>query len=265
MTNAISESIGQNPCLNCPGHCCSRNLINVCGHDVWVIARTLNVHPSDFVGLAELDEEGPYNFRMDDSESAYCLVLNMKEVSGDNRRCIFALELPNNVVRCGIYSLRPIACRAYPLAFADEEVIIKPWAFCGNGAWDTSQFDQSYWSKELGRHDMEFSIYAYVVAAWNSIVKKQLLLERPDFQLFFSFLLDFYQRLESGRSTITEEEWPSIWQQWRQSTSQKCNPLFLKTGEAIKTNIWDTWLRSIKNAAMEAYRNLQLPVLSQSR
>jgi len=262
IINAVKESIKQNPCLNCPGYCCSENLINICGYDAWVIVRDLNIHPTDFIGLAELDEKSPYNFIMDNSGNYYCMVLNMKELSDSSRRCIFALDLPNGVVRCGIYSLRPIACRAYPMILADEEVVVKPWAFCDKEAWDIDKLDKSYWQGELGHNAMEFSIYGYIVAVWNNTIRKSPEWERLDFSVFFDFLFHIYLRLESERAKVPSEAWPEIWKQWRRATAQKSNPLFSKTSGIEASTIWDSWLLSIQHTILEENYRLRLSMQS---
>jgi Fe-S-cluster containining protein len=260
MTNVVKERTKQNPCLNCPAYCCSENLINICGYDARVIARDLNIHPADFIGLAELHGKSPYNFILDNSGNAYYLVLNMRELADGSRRCIFALDLPNGVVRCGIYSLRPIACRAYPLILTDEEVVVKPWAFFNKEAWDIDQLDKSYWREELGRNDMEFSIYGYIVAVWNNTIRKRTESERLDFSVFFDFLFNIYRRLESERAEIPAEAWPEIWTQWRQITAQKSNPLFLKTNVTEISTIWDSWILSLQHTILEENYKLRISI-----
>ena len=46
-----------NPCTICPGFCCSQNVINICGYDAWVIARALDIRPTDFLAFADLGGE----------------------------------------------------------------------------------------------------------------------------------------------------------------------------------------------------------------
>jgi Fe-S-cluster containining protein len=174
----------------------------VCGYDAWAIAANLHLKLTEFVAFAELNEENPYNFRLDSSDRAYCLALNMKELPDGSRRCLFALNLPNNQVRCGIYAIRLIACQAYPLAFIGEEVMVKLWALCPEGAWDIGQLDLAYWREELGRHDVEFSIYAFTVGSWNKEVMKQPKTEKLDFRPFLDFLTNVYSRLEIVRRTV---------------------------------------------------------------
>jgi Fe-S-cluster containining protein len=258
MVSIATETIRENPCLGCPGHCCSQNLINVCGYDVWLIARELHLKPTDFVAFAELGQESPYNFRLDSSERAYCLALYMKELPDGTRRCIFALDLPNHQVRCGIYPFRPIGCRAYPFAFAGEEVVVKPWALCPEKTWDLSQLDLAYWQEELGRHDMEFFIYAFVVGTWNREMTKQPELERLSFRPLLHFLVDVYNQLNVLRGTVSTAAWSGIWKQWRRFTAKAVNPLLSEADEGMSVTGWGWWLQSIRNVVAEASQDIQL-------
>ena len=251
----IAESSQENRCLKCPGRCCTENLINLCGHDVWVIARELKMHPAEFVGLAQTEEKGPYNFRLDNSEKAYYLVLNMKELPDGRRRCMFGLDSPDGSVHCSIYPSRPIACRAYPLAVSEGEIVVKPWAFCPDGAWSTRHLDLSYWQKELQRHTMEFCIYAFLIAVWHADVRKQPEPRVPRFRAFFEYLTGAYQRLEPARAAVPETAWPRIWRRWHSFAARGVNPLFSEAGSIAKTTMWHLWVRSIQKAGLEARRS----------
>jgi Fe-S-cluster containining protein len=258
MVNVAPETVIENPCLGCPGYCCWQNLINVCGYDVWLIARELHIQPTDFLAFADLREESPYDFRLDGSDRTYCLALYMKELSDGSRRCVFALELPNEQVRCGIYPSRPIGCRAYPFAFAGREVVVKPWALCPEKTWDLSKLDLAYWQEELGRHDMEFSIYAFVVGIWNGQVMKQPKTEKLSFRPFLNFLVDVYDHLEVLRGMVPAAAWPGIWKQWRQFTARGANPLLSKTREDMNVTGWVWWLQGIQDLMAEASQDSQL-------
>jgi Fe-S-cluster containining protein len=258
MVDVVTETAKENPCLGCPGYCCWQNLINVCGCDVWAIAANLHLRPTDSVSFAQLNDENPYNFRLDSSDRAYCLALRMRELPDGSRRCIFALDLPDNQVRCGIYPFRPIACRAYPLAFVGEEVMVKPWAFCPEGAWDKSQPDLNYWREELGRHDMEFSIYACIVGSWNKMAMNQPRLEKLNFVPFLDFLMNIYSNLERVRTEVPEEAWPEIWKQWRRYTARGLNPLLLNSNGAERAATWAWWLQSIRTVITTASEEIRL-------
>ena len=258
MVSAVRETVKENPCLGCPGHCCWQNLINVCGYDVWLIARELHIKPTDFLAFAELSQESSYNFKLDSSDKAYCLALYMKELPDGSRRCIFALDLPNHQIRCGIYPFRPIGCQAYPFAFAGNKVAVKPWALCPEETWDLTQLDLASWQEELGRHDMEFSIHAFAVGAWNKEMMKQPKLEKLNFRPFLNFLIDVYSRLEVVRAMVPTAARSDVWEQWRQFTAKGLNPLLLEMDEKVSNTGWGWWLQSIQNVVAEASQNIQL-------
>jgi Fe-S-cluster containining protein len=261
VTSVAAETVMENPCLGCPGYCCWQNLINLCGYDVWAIAANLHLEVTDFVAFAKLNDENPYNFRLDGSDRAYCLALRMRELSNGSRRCIFALDLPNNQVRCGIYPFRPIACRAYPLAFIGEEVMVKPWALCPEGGWNASQLDLVSWREELGRHDMEFSIYACIVGSWNKMAINQPELEKLNFVPFLDFLMNIYGCLETVRTEVPTDAWPEIWKQWRCYTARGLNPLFLKNNGTVGVVGWNWWLESIRKVIVTASQDIRLQII----
>lgn len=248
--------------MYCPGYCCIDNVVNLCGYDVWLIATRLGLNPVDFVAFAELNEESPYNIRVDSSDKAYCLALHMKELSGGKRSCIFALNLPRSQTRCGIYTLRPIGCRAYPLALMDKEVMVKPWALCPKGSWEHNPVDKEFWQKELARHDMEFSIYAFMLAAWN-IAAQQRSPGVLDFHPFLTYLMDTYSRLDALRAEIAAESWPHIHMQWRQYSSEGFNPLFVSLERKIYEDDWDKWLASIRKAVLTTINDVKPIIIKQ--
>jgi Fe-S-cluster containining protein len=252
----------QNLCMGCPGYCCSDNVINVCGYDVWSIAKNLHIKPSDFAAFAGFNEESPYNFKLDSSGNSYCLALYMKELQNGSRRCIFSIDLPGQI-RCGIYSFRPVGCRAYPIAFSGEKVVIKPWALCPEESWHNSRIDTAFWQQELGRHDMEFSIYAFMLAAWNMAAQRHL----PgalDFQPFLTFLMDCYACLDDLRTEILQESWADIHRQWRRYTSRELNPLFVSTSEMKHPDCWDSWLTGIRRAVLTNINGMKPGIIEQA-
>lgn len=235
-----------NPCIVCPGHCCSRNLINVCGYDVWVIAQELSIKPTDFLAFAQLEEEEtPYNFQLNGSGKSYYLVLNMNEQSDGTRRCMFGLNLPGHQLRCGIYGWRPIACRAYPFVLEGGEVAIKPWALCPEGAWNLDDLNLLPLREQLGRFQMEFCIYGLVVAGWNARVAQRPPPEKLDFRPFVNFVMDVYDNLESMRGKVSSDAWPGIWSRWRESMARGVNPLAPKEMESSSPPVWEQWLEDI--------------------
>jgi Fe-S-cluster containining protein len=235
-----------------PGHCCSQNLINVCAYDVWLIATGLSLSPTSFLAFAQMEADSPHHFRLDGSDQAYCLALNMREQSDGSRRCIFLMELPNGQTRYGIYGLRPIACRAYPLALTEDGVAVKPWAMCRERYPSLSGSDVAIWQAEMERHDMEFSVYALAVETWNRKVMEQADTRELDFRPFLDFLMGVYGRLEPARRAVPEESWPAIWSRWRGFTVEGLNPLLLPVDASVRYESWTGWLQSIREAVGES-------------
>jgi len=216
----------------------------------------LGIEPTSFLAFAQMETDSPYHFRLDISEEAYCLALNMREQPDGSRRCIFLMELPGGQTRCGIYSLRPIACRAYPLTLAEDGVVVKPWAMCPERFLVPSQPDIDSWQQELERHDMEFSIYALLVESWNrramTLPKSQELNFRP----LVDFVMEFYQRLEPSREAVTVQEWPGIWKHWRRFTGAGVNPLSRHVNDAEGSESWRWWVESIRRAVVQSVQAL---------
>ncbi len=240
------------PCLSCPALCCSRNLINVCGHDIWLIANALSIDPTAFLAFARMGAASPYHFRLDDSGTAYCVVLNMREHPDGSRRCVFLMDLPNGQTRCGVYGLRPVACRAYPLVLDEGRVEVKHWAMCHEEYEPPSGADVSLWQAELERHDMEFSIYALAVRTWNRRVTEQPGSRGLDFRPYLGFLMEAYARLEAARRTVPPKSWPRIWNRWRGFTAEGLNPALLQPDDPADDHVWTSWLESIREAVAEA-------------
>jgi Fe-S-cluster containining protein len=218
----------------------------------------LNLELPDFLAFAQHTGESVYNFRLDSSEREFCVILRMREMPDSSRQCIFALDLPNRQMRCGIYPLRPIACQAYPYAFVGHEVEVKPGAFCPKGTTDLGRLDQDSWRDQLGRHDMEFCIYAFIVAKWNESARNKPEQGTLNFRAVMSFLMNVYENLEVARATIPVEEWSGIWGRWRQFTARKINPLSLRESDTKATTVWSWWRQSIEEAVVEASRDVGL-------
>ncbi|GEM_PF-2047013 len=246
------EDVQSNPCTACPGLCCSRNVINVCGYDAWAIARGLDISPMDFLAFARLEEETPYGFRLDGTGTAYHLALNMNLHPDGARRCIFGIILPGGRFRCGIYPLRPLGCRSYPFAFGEDGPMVKPWALCPGEGWNLDRLSLDSVRERLAESDMEFCIYALAVAVWNENVSDRPPLKKVDFRPFVRYVMETYDRLAGVREEIPAELWPEIWNRWRGYTAKGMNPLELNPIRSDATSVWKQWIDSIHQAVKPA-------------
>lgn len=242
-----------NLCIDCPGHCCSRNLINLCGYDAWVIARRLYIKPTDFLAFADLQgQDTPYNFQLDGSGKSYHMALNMNEGADGSRRCIFGLYLPHGQFRCGIYALRPVGCRSYPFVLERGELAIKPRALCPEGVWALDDDDVRSLKAQLGQSDMEFCIYGLLVASWNEQVAQKPPLETLDFHPFVNFVMDVYDRLNAARAQVPANAWLDIWNRWQECIVNGVNPLGSNGMRLDQPCAWDQWLQNIHRAVEDA-------------
>jgi len=243
-----------NPCVACPGHCCSRNLINVCGYDAWVIARELGVSPTDFLAFAQVEKQKtPNSIRLPASEKSYCLVLNMSQQPDGSHRCMFALNLPHDQLRCGIYAFRPIICRAYPFTLEGGQVAVKPSAFCPEeGTWNLYDLDLPSLQQQLVRFEMEFCIYGLIVDGWNEHVAQQPAHEELDFRPFVNIVMDVYDQLEVVRAGVPSDAWPEIWNRCREFISDGINPLESEEMKSRQPHAWERWLQDIHQVVEDA-------------
>jgi Fe-S-cluster containining protein len=212
----------------------------------------LQLKSTSFLAFAQMEADSPYHFRLDSSGQTYCLALTMRGQADGRRRCLFLMELPNGQTRCGIYGLRPIACRAYPLALTEDGVAVKPWAMCPETGHTLNQCGNAIWQAELERHDMEFSIYALVVGTWNRRVMVLPRFQEMNFRPFLDFVMDVYDQLEVARKEVPEESWPAIWSRWRGFTVEGLNPLLLPADDPVRDESWHRWLHEIRKAVADS-------------
>ncbi len=135
-------------CKACHGGCCRRYNPYLWGSDIIRICDALKVDMHFFATVVKVDESKVEKFRgkeamfkfADISENDYFVfVLNLNESKyyPGTSKCMFlqewyadilgSEELTGVIGRCGIYSIRPINCRAWPAKYVEEEkrVIIR--------------------------------------------------------------------------------------------------------------------------------------------
>ena len=117
------------------------------------------------------------------------------------------------------------------------------------------------WREELGRHDMEFPIYACMVGSWKKLAMNQPKLEKSNFSPFLDFLMNIYSCLETIQREVPAEAWPGIWKQWRQFTAEGLNPLFLKSNGTVRMANWAWWLENIRKVIAVASQDIQLQTI----
>lgn len=122
-------------CSSCHGGCCRRYPVDLTGFDIINIVRNMMLNVSVFIELvpakikdeAELEKKmkghALFKFKGSDNYFRLCLKRTKSFLMPDTYKCVFLQEWhsegsTNNIAgRCGIYSLRPKVCEAYPMTF----------------------------------------------------------------------------------------------------------------------------------------------------
>jgi Fe-S-cluster containining protein len=186
----------RSPCASCTEGCCREYTVTVTGLDVFRISRGLGLAPEQFAVCVPMDE--PAGFRLDDGEQRYRLALDKRRGGELAGWCVFWLPLGSAAGRCGIYSLRPQVCRAYPATLRDGEVVRRDDVLCPAGAWGPgSALAGPAWRERVERQYAELELDAIVNARWNA---RETLPDPPAeaFMSYLGWLLEVYSRLDAA-------------------------------------------------------------------
>lgn len=192
---------GIGPCAGCNGSCCYQYVVPVTGYDAWLIASALHLRLEQFLVVLAEPEPTPTGFRLDPTATTFSLALNKRAARGPKKPCIFLLELPDGYARCGIYTHRPLVCKAFPATLVHGSVALRDDVLCAS-AGDVMATNLPACRETLIRSDVESAIYVRVVQRWNEAVKPN----KPDagylLPLYFAYLMNVYTRLEGVREGV---------------------------------------------------------------
>jgi Fe-S-cluster containining protein len=202
------------PCEGCAGECCKHYVVGLSGHDVWTIATQLHLAPGQFVTIAQEHEATGIGFKLDATKMTFSLVLAKRPGSDGRQQCTFLLELPDGTGRCGIYPLRPSACRVYPAQLRDGDVVFRDGIVCPKGAWNVPSDDLPAWRTSLLRSQMEWAVYATVVHHWNeqAVLTPRAEMRTPDD--YYVYLLDRYERVHALERELPSSEMHALVDGW---------------------------------------------------
>jgi Fe-S-cluster containining protein len=189
---------GIDPCATC-GACCYLYYVPLSGYDVWRISRTLGLDPSEFVVAFANPPEAKYTFpfRLCHDGDPYELALEKQGPFQIGEPCVFLDRRDDGTSRCGIYDVRPAACRAYPMELtAENTMTMRPRALCPSGAWSDCEPEQPAWRASWASLATQFDQYRQVVEMWNAQVALQ-----PDRQFsmdhYLAYVMGVYDKLAS--------------------------------------------------------------------
>lgn len=163
----------RNPCDGCDARCCSSYSVHVTGGDAWRIASGTGLDLAEFLAYAPEVERTDVGFLLERGGPTYDLILDAARTDERGRPCVFLrVDAASGAGRCGIYPLRPGACRRFPAMRLDgNRVGVRDGIVCPEGAWDGYPIDRLSWRVALARERREAELYAVVVADWNARVE----------------------------------------------------------------------------------------------
>ncbi len=214
------------PCANCTMGCCRQYIVTITGYDMWVISRGLNMAPEQFTVVVPAMEPGPRGFLLDSSNQYFNIALDKRPAKTDEKPCVFWLEFPDGLGRCGIYPLRPYVCQTYPANFAGNTVVHRREDVpCPTDAWRDGRLQHPLWRGRLIRTYVEFDIYALAVSRWNYHAVNTPRPEGINALSYFNFVLHYYSRLEAVRARVGKSEWAAMCEQWCECLMQDTSPV----------------------------------------
>lgn len=199
------------PCDGCDARCCRSYTVHVTGSDAYRIASGTGLEMIQFVGYLPQAERTDTGFLLEPGGPTYDLILETAP-SGDARKpCLFLRVDPQTGAgRCGIYALRPGACRRFPAmrldAAGDGAIGVRDGIVCPEGAWDGYPIDRLSWRVALAREERERELHAVVVAEWNARVEAARETAPRTVEQYLDHLSDAYRWITRMRHALRPRE-----------------------------------------------------------
>jgi hypothetical protein len=102
---------------------------------------------------------------------------------------------------------------------------------CPDDAWRDGILDAPIWYEQLTSQFVEADIYDLAVARWNFYVLQTPQLEVISLAGFYSYLLEFYARLEPLRAGLSAAEWAAMCRLWDVCLDHGISPLLTERDE----------------------------------
>lgn len=240
--------VATNPCAACTLGCCHRYNVNISGYDAWVIANGLQLPPEQFLSVIVETSLTEDSIMLDRSGISHQLVLAKRPTLQENQPCMFLIELPNGSGRCGIYHLRPQICRTYPAYLRSGVVGRRGDVLCPDDAWRDGILDDPNWYEQLASQFVEADIYELVVARWNFYVLQTPQPEVISLAGFYSYLLEFYARLERLRAHLPAADWAAMCRVWDTCFDDGVSPLLTERPEMRSWQATIDTIRAVGNS-----------------
>lgn len=201
-------------CATCPGRCCYEYLVTVTGFDLWNIASRLALAPGEFLAWFPTDAAVPGAFILDQGGQHFDIALDKVRDERRHRPCIFLVELPGGVARCGIHAARPHVCQTYPAHLDREVVALRDDAMCPTGAWKLGRMSVAGWRRQMREFLVHRDLYARVARAWNQRVEAAEPGRCFSIDAYYDYLLNVYPGLQATIDAVGPEAWETVIEQW---------------------------------------------------
>lgn len=225
------------PCELCTGECCKAYYVSLSGYDVWTIATGLALAPEQFVEIAQEHEATALGFKLDATKMTFAMLLGKRPGPDGRQQCVFLMNVGNDIGRCGIYALRPSACRVFPARLRDNTVTFRENVVCPKGSWNVAGIDLPKWRTLLLRSRMERAIYASVVHRWNEHAEQTPRGEMRTPNEYYGYLMEQYARLTALERETEPEAMEAVINRWGQrddaTHGEAAWERFLSRAEAI--------------------------------
>jgi Fe-S-cluster containining protein len=178
-------------CTTCSGECCRLYLVHVSGRDAVTIARGQGLAFEQFIDIVAEAEPTGAGFTLDGSGDTFALSLRRRP----DGACSFLVGLTDGSQRCGIYPQRPFTCAVFPLRLYRGSDDIRPDVICEPNGRRITAVDLPHARALLVRASFEWTVYAWVVAAWNEA--RETVGGRLDERAYFDYVGAAYDAIDA--------------------------------------------------------------------
>ncbi|HEY6002422.1 MAG TPA: YkgJ family cysteine cluster protein [Anaeromyxobacter sp.] len=205
---AVAATRLTSPCDGCDARCCRSYTVHVTGADAYRIASGLGLEMVRFLGYVAEVERSETGFLLEAGGPTFSIILETARTGEPRRPCLFfRVDPATGEGRCGIYPLRPDACRRFPAYRRDDGgIAAREEVVCPDGAWVGHPMDRLSWRVALAREERERELYAVVVAEWNARVEAERGRPARTVERYLDHLSDAYGWITRMRHALPPRE-----------------------------------------------------------
>ena len=227
-------------CVACK--CCFGLLIDVTGFDVHRLVRSLLLDAASLVTTApseELDDD--LGFCLEPGGETFTLILRQRGTASPRCALLLGPMGAGAETRCGVYPIRPAACRSYPAELEPGPkggMRRRSIARCPIGSFTasaaasgapTEAMDES-WRPLVRDEQIGVDVHRIVTWRWN----RHVLVADRRFRLadLLAYLIDVHDRLDPTWNRLTHRrDWPALREAWGHGLDAGTSPFLARPYE----------------------------------